>query len=79
MSASDCAIFSPKISLTTSCMNRSYQLRRVFTGNLRTVLSCSAVEWVIVDYGSDEALLEELSEFSDLGMAQSQVKVFTAV
>lgn len=68
-----------KISLTTSCRNRGYQLRQVFVNNMEAVISHPEIEWIIVDYGSDDSLLGELSNIADAELSCSQIKIFTVI
>jgi glycosyltransferase involved in cell wall biosynthesis len=45
-----------RISLCTTCHNRAYQFKQVFDQNLSAVLNDADVEWVILNYNSNDDL-----------------------
>lgn len=51
-----------KISLCTTCHNRTYQLRQVFDANIRTLEKNPDVEWVLLNYNSSDNLHEFITE-----------------
>jgi hypothetical protein len=50
----------PAISFCTTCHNRAYQLKQVFAANAAIIAADPTLEWVILNYASDDDLDEFL-------------------
>lgn len=48
----------PAISFCTSCYNRAYQLKQVFSTNAAAIAADPSLEWVILNYASEDDLDE---------------------
>ena len=48
----------PTISFCTTCFNRAYQLKQVFAANAKVIAQDRTLEWVILNYASEDDLDE---------------------
>ncbi len=55
---SEHALSLPLISFCTSCFNRAYQLKQTFAANASTISDDPRVEWIILNYSSQDDLHE---------------------
>jgi len=67
------------LSLITSCKNRDYQLVEVFHHNVNVIEKYRGIEWVIIDYGSNEPLESKIPAILDTKSLDRILSFYTVV